>query len=107
MSFYYNVLLSSNPCVNLCAKLCVSSNTQVATNRRILLAALNDDGSLLHDKSKLAIKSILHKKLSKPDDECTANAMTIKELSLLAETGSLCILNYSEINELLHDICVK
>jgi hypothetical protein len=43
LSFYYDVVRSDNKYVNMCSLLCTRSNTNVASNRRLLLHALNNN----------------------------------------------------------------
>ena len=56
LSFYYDVIHSYNKYVNMCSSLCTRSNTNVASNLRLLLHALNNNGDCFTNSSVLSIR---------------------------------------------------
>jgi hypothetical protein len=104
LTFFHSVLGSENHIVVTCANICATSHSVVATNRRKLLFALNDDGQILTKPLPL-LKSQL---ISKGSDfiNCS-HANVIKELCLMRDGLINTDLNSYEIITLLHDLCTQ
>ena len=94
---------SENHIVSICAKLCVTSLSVVARNRRVLLYTLNDDGQSL-EKPKYIIKQKL---VSRAGDDkiISSKASIIKELCLIIDHSVYTVLGNTEIFTLLYELC--
>ena len=106
LSFYYGVVHSDNKYVNMCSSLCTRSNTNVASNLRLLLHALNNNGDCFTDSSVLSIRRKLYSS-SFCSDECTAVGMCVRELCLMRDGYYLPAFNQCSLITLLHDLCVN
>ena len=82
LSFYYDVVQSDNKYVNMCSSLCTRSSTNIASNLRLLLHALNNNGDCFTNSSVLSIRRKLYSS-SFCSDECTAVGTCVRELFLI------------------------
>jgi hypothetical protein len=103
LNFYLGVMNSENHIVSICAKVCVTSLSVVARNRRMLLYKLNDDGQIF-EKPKYIIKKKL---VSTGGDDkiASSKASVIKELCLMRDDSVYTVLGNNEIFTLLYDLC--
>ena len=84
LTFYFGVVHSENSYVNMCGSLCRYSNTNAASNLRLLLSALNNNGDCLTDASLSSLRIKLYDKYE-CTDECLAVGQSVKDLCLMYE----------------------
>jgi len=105
LSFYLTSYRSNNTIVLLCSRLCETSNSTVALNRRKLLMKLNNDGSIFD--SKYGMEFIRNK--IKGDDTNNINDIcygnVIKEICLIRDGVIHTDIPISMLNILLTDLC--
>ena len=106
LSFYFGVVHSENIYVNICGSLCRNSNTNAASNLRLLLSALNNNGDCLTDSS---LSSLRRKLCDVYDctDECTAVGICVKDLCLMREGFYQPIFDQSNLLNMIFELCVN
>ena len=102
MVFYTNVINSSNPSTRMCGILCQFSKTSAATNRRLFLAKINDDGSALGNVTTL--KNVLYKAYDCNVD-CRLLGNVVRELCCMRDGQLQTDLNKDDINFMIDRIC--
>ena len=84
LSFYYDVVHGDNKYINMCSSLCTRSITNVASNIRLFLHALNNNGDCFTDSSVLSIRRNLYSSLF-CSGECTSVGICVRELCLMRD----------------------
>jgi len=84
LTFYFGVVHCENIYVNMCGSLCRYSNTNAASNLRLLLSALNNNGDCLTDSSFSSLRIKLYDKYE-CTGECSAVDQCVQDLCVMYE----------------------
>ncbi len=106
LSFYFDVSHSDNKYVSMCSSLCKLSRTNAASNRRLLLYKLNNNGECFSDSNVSSIRRKLFK-LSDCSDECKVIGRCVKELCLMRDGYYQPIFDQSTQLNFVHELCVN
>ena len=106
VTFFYDVVHSSNSLVKLCGKLCIKSQSIVASNLRMVLHSVNNNRSLFYGRSKQMVKVLVEKKLKQShNSQSIGDGLLIRELCRVRNSVMSCPLTVDEVLSSIVYLC--